>query len=72
MLKKKKGKAKKYKKALKAETWSDTECEESDENYVNICVMAKSELDSNSNSKIEVIIKKKVLNGIWIVAVQGI
>jgi len=48
MLKKKKRKIEKYRKALKAETWSDTKCEESDENYANICLMGKSESDSNS------------------------
>jgi len=49
LLKKKKGRTKKYKIALKAETWSDTECEESEEEYANICLMAHS--NSNSNSK---------------------
>jgi len=59
-LKKKKGRTEKYKKALKVETWSDTECEESDEEYANICLIANLEsdsdfeTDSNSDSNKEV------------------
>jgi len=45
LLKKNKGKAKKYRKTLKAETWSDTKSKESDDDYANICLMAKSESD---------------------------
>ena len=51
---KKKFKFEKAKKALKAETWSDTECEDSDD---DICLMAKSDSDSDSDSKIEIEIK---------------
>lgn len=50
LLKKKKGKAEKSRKALKAETWSDTECEESDDEYANLCLMVQSDSDSNSES----------------------
>ena len=36
----------KKKKALKTETWSNTECENSDEDkYANICLMVDSELE---------------------------
>lgn len=66
LLKKNRGKVEKYRKALKAETWSDTKCEESDDDYANICLMAQSdsapdsETDSDSYSEIEVTIKKNV------------
>ncbi|XP_071724666.1 uncharacterized protein [Rutidosis leptorrhynchoides] len=53
LLKKKRGKAEKFRKALKAETWSDTECEESDEEYANLCLMAQSDSDSGSDSDSE-------------------
>ncbi|XP_071723927.1 uncharacterized protein [Rutidosis leptorrhynchoides] len=46
LLKKKRGKAEKFRKALKEETWSDTECEESDDEYANLCLMAQSDSDS--------------------------
>lgn len=38
----KKGRDEKYKRALKAETWSDTECESSDDQF-NVCLMANSD-----------------------------
>jgi len=47
LLKKKENKVEKGKKELKTKTWSDMECEGSDEEYANICLMA------NSNSKEE-------------------
>jgi len=50
LLKKKKGKYEKYKNAQKAKTWSDTECEESDEEFANICLMAHSDLDLETKS----------------------
>jgi len=62
LLKKKKGKTDKYKKALKTETWSDTECEKSKEEYANLCLIpysdsdSKLEIDSDSepDKKIEI------------------
>jgi len=42
---KRKNKYEKTEKALKAETSSDTKCEESDEDYANISLMAKSNLE---------------------------
>ncbi|XP_071724109.1 uncharacterized protein [Rutidosis leptorrhynchoides] len=53
LLKKKRGKAEKFRKSLKAETWSDTECEESDNEYANLCLMAQSDSDSGSDSDSE-------------------
>lgn len=50
LLKKKKGNTEKFKEALKAKTWSNAECEESDEEYANICLMANSESDSDSKT----------------------
>lgn len=49
-MKKKKGNTEKFKETLKVETWSDTKCEESDEEYANICLMANSESDLDSNT----------------------
>ena len=46
LLKKKNGKYEKVKKALKVEIWSDIECEDSDEEYANICLMTKLDSDS--------------------------
>jgi len=48
LLKKKKGRTEKYRKALKAETLSDTEYEENDEYYANIPLMARSKSGSDS------------------------
>jgi len=57
-LKMKKGKYEKYKKALKAKTWSDMKCEESNEEFVNICLIAHSdselEFDSDIDFEIEI------------------
>lgn len=57
LLKKRKGKFEKFKRALKEETWSDTKCEETDEAYANICLMKNS--DSDLDADAEEVVKVK-------------
>ena len=54
---KKKTKFEKAKKALKAETLSDIECEESDEDISNFCPMANTDSDFDSDNNIEIEVK---------------
>lgn len=52
LLKKRKGKYEKKKQALKAEMWSDTKCESSDDDEANLCLMADFENDEENEVNI--------------------
>ena len=54
LLKMNKGKYERYKKAFKAETWSDSDDDEFEQEYANICLMANLDSKSSSDEEDEV------------------